>query len=63
MARKAKCVACGREIDTQKFSHYKFGRDIVCYVEASEDCVVHYAYRHFQERGDGEGRASDSDYE
>lgn len=62
MARKVACKVCDREIDTRKFSHYKFGRDIVCYVEATEDCVIQYAGLHFQEKGDGTGRASGEEY-
>lgn len=62
MSRKAKCKMCSREIDPKEHSHYKFGRDYICYVEASEDCVVDYASRHFQERGDGSGRMSGEDY-
>jgi hypothetical protein len=63
LARKATCKVCECKIDTQKHSHYKFGKDIICYVEGSEDCVVQYAGLHFQERGNGEGRASGHDYD
>lgn len=63
MARKAICKVCERQIDTSKHSHYKFGRDIVCYVEGYEDCVVQYAGLNFQERGEGTGRGSGCDYD
>lgn len=56
MARKAICKICKREIDTQNESHYKFGRNILCYVESSEDCLLTYAGEHFKEKGDGMGR-------
>jgi hypothetical protein len=63
MAKKPKCKVCDREIDTRKYSHYKFGHDFVCYVEATEDCVVQYTGQHFREKGDGSGRLSGDDYE
>jgi hypothetical protein len=56
MARKAVCKVCNREINTQKQSHYKFGKDIVCYVEGTEDCVITYVGWHLIEKGDGSGR-------
>ncbi|QWU14381.1 hypothetical protein SAMN04487895_101688 [Paenibacillus sophorae] len=43
---KVKCAYCGKEIDTKKESHYKFGKDIVCYNEEEATCITPYAWEH-----------------
>jgi hypothetical protein len=37
-----KCKVCDRSINTKKDTHYKFGKDYICYIEATEDCITTY---------------------